>query len=713
MMFLIRYGFIVGWSILTAVFLQSLGIGWLPILFLGNALLMMIGTCLYRPLLQRFPKELLITATVIVAAFLLIVAGLVMAEHPKLFILLVLIAESILGAQLAILISLFNESLFNPLESERTFPLIESAETLGGIFGGLTLTFFASDLAPYKFILLWALALLFLLPIVLKYNGKALNLDEEPEKTLVKSFKEIRKFPFLKGLIFVIVLHWAMMNIIEFQYTKAVQLHVLSQGHFTAVVANQLIAKQLGSLHVLFNLAALFMQLLFASRILSSAGVLSTMLIHPLATLLNVAGMQYRFNFFTSTLARGSYEITSLLFKNAFDLSFYALAEEVRMHAKELLQGLMKPLGAILGTLAIVVIASQTSTEMETFLLNLILIAMGLAMAVILIELRPKYTDLSEQNLSRQKGLLTRLQSVQILSQKGHRDLSPALIRLLKRDYEPDALKCTILKTLAKRQELQHVGEILHQLSSESDQIRLNAIRALREYKNLKENLMNQSFTKFQLLEQLKKRLETETEFSIKEEVVYCWHQWAPDGLMEFLVKRIESIQDPDAIRMLGIFKDPNLKHFLLPYLEHQSKHVRIATIHALWSFPELNNTLKHHLQQILESPHTEHLKLAIEACGNLKIHDFTLHLKKHLEHDSDEIKDAALLALAQLKHSDILHLFLSKLLDVAHPWFEKRENILRKLPKEFRLEVEKLWQQHVSQHFSEFSRLKHRILPL
>ncbi|MEK7524452.1 MAG: hypothetical protein AAB588_05495, partial [Patescibacteria group bacterium] len=230
MIFLSRAGYIIGGSILLALFLSRIGIELLPLLFLGNALLMMVGTAIYRNLIHRVRQELLIASTVLFASALLVASIWFLQENSLLFYGLFLFAESVLLSQLNILISLFNEELFSPLESQRTFPIIESAETFGGITGGLLLSVFADSLPSYKFILIWVILLLCILPIVLRYNARTMEIPKLKEEDINEKesshFSALRKFPFLREMMVVVMFFWAIMNVLEFQYTKAIQENV-------------------------------------------------------------------------------------------------------------------------------------------------------------------------------------------------------------------------------------------------------------------------------------------------------------------------------------------------------------------------------------------------------------------------------------------------------------------------------------------------------
>jgi len=273
----------------------------------------------------------------------------------------------------------------------------------------------------------------------------------------------------------VVILHWSIMNIVEFQYTKAIQQEVyeaqeqtlvleeksveFSAGQIatneiilaeteTAALTNEhsevdyehALTQKLGMLHLLFNAVALLIQLIIASRILTSLGVIASMMLHPLITLLNLIGLTLRFGFGTAVLTRGSYELTGLIFKSSYDSSYYAIPHSKRDDAKELMQGIMKPLGAIIGTVLIIGVALRLTGVEQTLALNAILIGMGLTMSILVATLSRKYTAMSEQNLSKKLDLPTRLNAIEILAQKGHEKSTPSLQKILNRPDEPEIL---------------------------------------------------------------------------------------------------------------------------------------------------------------------------------------------------------------------------------------------------------------------------------
>ncbi len=724
---LARIGFIIGGSVMLAVFISRIGIELLPGLFLINALFMMTGTFLFKKLVHKVRREVLILSVVLVTAVSLLASIFFLERDTLMFFVCFLLAQSVMLSQLNILVSLFNEELFTPLESQRTFPIIESSETIGGIVGGLSLSLFATDIPTYKFILLWILLLLAIVPIVLLFNARTMDVprleeaehEDSSHKKMRDSLKEIRKIPFLKTLMVVIMLHWAMINVIEFQYTKAVQQDVYSVEENTLVEHSSnevalaeevitteeenyqhLLAQKLGLLHLIFNSAALFMQLIFASRILTFLGITSSMLLHPIVTFLNMIWMTLRFNFFSASMARGSYELSGILFKNAYDSSYYAIPHSIRMDTKEWMQGVMKPLGAMIGTILMIVLAFLLKDEEQTLALNIMLITMSVAMTLLLWGLGKKYTHMSEQNLSHKIDLPTRLNAIEILAQKGHEKTSAALQKMLKRDSEPEILKESILKTLGLQEDLGSISAILEMLSHKNEHLRLAAVEALGHFQKLKEHLMEQSFTRYRVLESLKTRLENEPNESIREKLVYVFYNLAPDALTEFLMQNLqkENKHRAEFIRMLRLFHDSNLRFYLEEYLSDKDAQVKAAAIVALWQFKPLRNELHHHLSQMLKSPKENVLCEGIEACGAVKEASYRQVLKSNLKHPSERVQKAAILALAQMEDASIVPVLVDAFSDPAHEWFTKSFNLLVNLPKQFRETLQNALQRHITE---------------
>ena len=124
--------FVMSSTILLAMFIEKYGINNLPVMYIISAFIVVIGSVFFSVLLERIEKKseiIMLTA----AAAILLFASAYLEHYPMLFFGSLFISISVLISQLNILLALFIEEMFSPLESARTFPIIESSEPVGGI----------------------------------------------------------------------------------------------------------------------------------------------------------------------------------------------------------------------------------------------------------------------------------------------------------------------------------------------------------------------------------------------------------------------------------------------------------------------------------------------------------------------------------------------------------------------------------------------------
>ncbi len=690
--FLLRFGFILGWTIIVAGFLNRVGIQFLPVLFLGNALLAMIGTIIYRNFIHKIRKEVLISFSVLIAAALIITSLFFSRDHSLIYLTILLITGSVILSQVYIIASLFFEELFTPLESQRTFPLIESSEIFGTMAGGLVLSIYATTMAPYKFIAMWAISLILILPVVLLFNSKTMEipkLENEEEilkkikkKSLAESFIQIKKVSFLKALMWIVFLNWAIMNIVEFQYTKAIELDVLAMG---SDFETNLVQK-LGTLHVIFSAGTLFIQLVLASRIISSLGIVSSMLLHPIVIFLNGIIISLRYGFSTAAITKGTFEITNLIFSNAYNSSYYAVPHNIREESKELIQGIIKPIGALVATFFILLISNIFDSQMATFILNMILIFLSITMAVLISDLKKKYTDMSEENLANNHDVNTRLNAIEILGQNGHGKLPITLEKILKRKTEAAILKEKTLYTIGKRQETESLSVVLDMLDEPEDEIRIAAISTIMEFHSLEKKIFEQSLTRYFTIQKLKSAIEKEENDFVRELLVKSLYGISPDELTSFLIQSVETNKkhQSEFIKLLSLFKDANLIPYLEPYLTDKDIKLRSSAIIALWQFKKLRPKLNHILIQILNSQKTESVISGIEAAGITKNIRVKQLIYKNLKSENILIFEATIIALARLEHESIIPEIIKRITNKNHDWHLNKRYIFESLSKKF-----------------------------
>ena len=383
--------------------------------------------------------------------------------------------------------------------------------------------------------------------------------------------------------MWIIFLNWALMNIVEFQYTKAIEIEVMKMGHNF----EENLTQKLGTLSVIFSSGTLIIQLILASRIISALGITSSMLLHPVVTFLNGILISLRYGFSTAAITKGTFDATNLIFSNAYNSSYYAIPHNFREESKELIQGIIKPFGAIIGTFFILFISNLFEDQIATFILNMSLIFLSVTMSVLISDLSKKYTSISEQNLNNTNDIHTRINAIEILSQNGHGKLPNTLQKILKNKNELAIIKEKTLYTIGKRQDTESLSVVLDMLDQPEDEIRIAAVNTVMEFHTLEKKIFDQSLTRYLTIQKLKSTIEKEENDFVRELLVKALYKISPDDLTSFLIQSVETNTKHQAefIKLLSLFKDANLIPYLEPYLSSKNIKLRSAAIIALWQF--------------------------------------------------------------------------------------------------------------------------------
>jgi HEAT repeat protein len=723
--FCFQVGFTIGWTMLTAILVSRLGIAYLPLLFVANAGLIILGTIFFSGIVHRYGKNKLIYGTVGSGVALLTIASLALSatENLTLFFGLALLAESIFFAQLNILLGLFIEKLFSPLESARAFPLIETSEYIGGITGGLLilggLRFLHLEAA--ELIFLWIAALGLIVPILILFNrfrqklpalelGTAKHEKVSPLKKIQEGGRHFKKIPFLFGLAFVVALQWASVTILNFQYTKALDTSLepatSEQALHSAATAaeihhEELLTHGLSKLHILFSLLALLTQLFLTSRVIGKLGVVRALRLHPFVTIFTTLGLTFKFGLPSAVVAKAGFESTSGIYNSAYHSSFYSLRESIREHAKELLEGLVRPLGVCLGTSLLLALQFVFTGNTLTLAINLTLLLSALAMSYWLWRTQKHFTKVSERNLELPGNHPAKFDSLEILAQPGHRHSAMILTKKLSDQHEPELLREKILKTLGRLQDPTTIPAILDCFADQSDTIKLAAVNALAEFKNLSKHLFAQAFTQHRITEALKQLFVRENSSEIRSAIIRVFAHMQEPAVVSFLLQELRLASpevQADCIQACSEFHDPAIAYYLEPYLKSENPLLQAKAISALWQFPEHRLGLTLLLGELLESPDKATQKLVIQTLGEIGALQEKKRLLQQLEAEDDELRLLAALALAKFQHPAAPAILADYLLhsDIDLAKFSKKE--LKKIPSKLQRQVEKIVHQRLSQ---------------
>ncbi|MBT4917513.1 hypothetical protein HN709_00085 [Candidatus Peregrinibacteria bacterium] len=667
--FLYRVGFVIGWTIIVSLFVSRFGIASLPFLFVVNGVFTIIGSLFFSFLLQHFRNVTLMVANLFIGSLILLAAYLFSSSSDLLFFALMLMAEAIFFVQFRIMLNGFIEEMFTPLQSERTFPLIEASETIGGIVAGLAITIVSGYLNVSSFLLVWIALSLAIVPLIFIYQSMSKKVPHFSEKNLKVSSLDIfsklkneisdsNHYKYVKGLFIIVLFQWILFNLLEFQYTKAVYKSVSGVILVAGSGFEHALFHDLGALFILISASALVVQLFIGSRLINSLGVVGSMLLHPIVTILSIFGLTFSYNFPTAVLAKNNFTITSVIHLNAYHSSYYAVKDSLREYVREFLDGIVRPLGAILGTGVIIGLQFLFKGNSLIFYVNALMLVVAFALLFVTFRQQKKYTDVALDSLNGSADRDVRINAVDILSQRGHDDSLPHLRSILKNRKEPVSLRVQILKAFGELQEDSTLPDIVHCLGSDCSEIREAAIDSLLEFKLLFKNDNNYLVIEHSLVDSLEKLFKKEVNYEVRSKVLQFLSRLSTVATFEFLLHALKSLRGnlkAEVIYALGNFGDRDVVQFIRPYLKSTNPKLHWAAIMALGRFDEFREEAVGHIYSGLNADTDDDIARALFAVGEMGIRKKKKVCYEHLKSDSLEIRINAAIALAKMGYSDCI----------------------------------------------------------
>lgn len=714
--FLYRTAFVIGWTVLVAMFVSYYGIFALPYLFVLNAVFSVIGSLLYSLFFERFNKETILIGTIFLAGLVIFGAVQMISVNLILFFALLIIGISVFLNQLRIILTGYVEEFFTPLVSERTFPIIEVSETMGGIVAGLLLTLLADYFALSNFIYLLISILFLIIPLVLFYrlDDGVLRLKNNEEKTEISEgmFHKLKDIfanktysSYIFGLIGIVLFQWILFNLLEFQYIKIVYQNVSNVIFEAGSGFEHAFIHDLGLLFILFSTSALIVEIFLGSRLITGLGVVGAMLLHPIVTLFSLLGLTFQFNFLTAVLAKNNFTITSVIHTNTYHISYYAVNERYREQVREFLEGIVRPLGAIIGTSIVILLEKFLAEQSLVFYLNVTMILFAFLFFYITYLQQEKYTKVAVQELLYSKEKSVRLNAIDILAQRGHKTAVAVFRSVLFNSDELISIRVKIIKVLAELRNSNSILDLVECLNSEHPEIYEAALNSLLSFKVLKDYSREYLFVKYRLILALKRLYSIEKNKDVLSKIIYLMSLLSNVSTVEFLFKILNakrSSNKPEAIYALGMCDDEHIAKILESYLHSKNHLYQINAAIALTNFPEYKYEALHLINAFLYSDRTEKLALGLFAAGELRLKSKRNLCFKYLQSEHVNLRMYAALALAKMGFYHavpaILKLLFSDEKDIA----KKIKSLLPNVDVHIFRNVDKIVKQIVSRKIED-----------
>lgn len=392
--FIFMTGTVWGGTVIEATFLTQVGLEFLPVAFVVEAIITGIAVGIYSVFVDRVPNDRLLIWILAAGVMVLLLGQVVLATGyetvgiPVLYLFYLVIAN---------LFPLqwwnYIDEFYDTITAKRAVPIIASALQVGTIFAGLTLPLLNAIILPNNVAYAWIFALVAVMALI-QYFPRLVEDDvaghiqarTNEKMPYIKSIREgasyIRHSRFLLWMAANTLFLTIMVAMVGYQSNKI----LLEQLETTEALSNFV-----GRLLSLANFIMLPIQIFIFSRIVSRIGVEDTNLIYPIGSLGIIGGLIFMP---TRTLigALGVFDRTA--FRKTFQtpveiLMYNTIPLRVKGRIGAVIAGAVQPAGTLLaGVLLLVFLPLVVARWQMAVLMG------GVALAYFLISiiLRYQYT---------------------------------------------------------------------------------------------------------------------------------------------------------------------------------------------------------------------------------------------------------------------------------------------------------------------------------
>ncbi|MFD0681739.1 MULTISPECIES: Npt1/Npt2 family nucleotide transporter [unclassified Paenibacillus] len=679
-----------------ALFLSRFDASQLSIMYLPQSAALILIGFLFQRFGSRFRLDRLIKALIPIVSLLVLISRVGVGQDYTWVYPVIYVIYDVFNFLMIVIFWQFATSVMDQRKVKRMIGLVGSGGIIGGIISGFGLKLLVPLTGTAN--LIYFYAALQLLALIAVY--RVIGMSKDPEELFSTSKARSKKptnerkrqgeqkaglfqnVPHLKYVAIMSATLVLSLTFVDYQF-KVILRNTLQ---------NDALAGFMGSFYGFSGLLALFVQLFVASKLLTRFGVMTAILVFPIALFTGSLGVLLMPVLALAVIVKGSDKVVGdTIYSSVSQLIMFPISPEWRNRAKGFLDGVVRNGAKGIAGISLIILSPLLSAGQFSYVI-LALLACCVVAAVkvkraylqtLLSTLETRGTDLQETELdlmdpASRQILISALESsdrhqvmyaLKILRGLDGFDLSPHIPALLRNPYPEVCVEAVIyieqMTPAGLEQELQEL------LSSSNPQVKAQALLALAAY------------SKEEYLDQITLHLEAD-EVGIKAGAIA--------GLIKFygiegmfravgtLKQLIESTDEEERTAMAVLFGRIGIQSFykpLVPMLNDTSSRVRICALEsaALLCVPALvphivlmlqdSRTRRHAIEALarydekviiglLEPYFIEdgvsllHLPKVFERIGTQGAFDTLLI---HYRHSNYEMRDKLLEALRNLRH--------------------------------------------------------------
>jgi ATP/ADP translocase len=385
-------------------FLNTAGASMLPIMYIGMALLVLVGSFGYGALITRVAHRRILVALQLAGAggmlALWVATSFFHEQLPYLPYVAFITVEAYIWLLLIHSWTYINEH-FDPFEGKRAFPILAGFALVGAFSGGMITASMAGIIGANALFLLGAIMLLAPVSLIQKFTSMGYAATVVRRRPLLTRdrdtgirFGELWKMPLLHTLAFMAFPMWVVIYIIEFNYFETMSRVYPDQNQLAAF---------LGLMVALCSVTGIIVQFTVTPWILRRFGVGTASLVFPVSLCLGSLAVLV-FNLFPDSQNDSlplfgiamlivfsrfcDVAIYASVYDSTAQLLFYAVPERLRAAARTMMACMVAPIG--MASAGILLIYFRHIEE-PMYNLGFIALALALLLLVMALNITPDY----------------------------------------------------------------------------------------------------------------------------------------------------------------------------------------------------------------------------------------------------------------------------------------------------------------------------------
>lgn len=603
--FLVIAGVIFGRNARDSLFLNEIGIKWLPYMYIANAFAVVACSLVYTAFVDKIPRALFITisSTLFIAALFL--SRLVLATHAKWFYVALYMIVQVIWLLSVMQFWTFAGDLFDTRSAKRVFPVINMGGLLGMVGAGFGGKPIVNLIGTENLVAVWG-GLLVLATLLVLWIGQRYGKPVAPQgpqiagpkkkESQVENLKEgwsfLRGSSLMKTVALITLAQWIVFTLVDYLFNAETKIHFHSE--------KDAMTKFFGTFRGFAGLTALIIQVFATSQLISVFGVGKTILAHPAFLVISTAVMRLAYGFGTSCITKfGDHVLLYTVQESSYQLLYNPIPLDRRGRMRAFVEGYIKPISmGIAGVVLVIAALMLPNKQLAT-----VSLVLSVAWVVLARRVGASYFNALVGNLKQTSNL--RDMTAHQLSEMGDQQTTQVLLNQLDEDdddavvfaieiigrihpahtrqaiekklnHRSEKVRVAALNALGRMVARKSVDSILHCLSDEAPSVRAATARAL--------GVIGEEVEE----EPLAKLLSDSDEAVRVETMVALTRTAALDGILTVAEKIREMLRGESAderataARVLGRLKTRHFTPSLLPLAKDPDPTVRMAAVRAL-----------------------------------------------------------------------------------------------------------------------------------